>query len=355
MLCHVITYLSALPNTFSFRMQNSPLVLVIGTGSIGERHLRCLQKTARCRLSFCEPMEERRREVATRYGIETELAFPTLEAALSSGQNFTAAVVSAPAPFHIPMGRELAERGIHILMEKPLSLSLDGVEDFRNLIEKKEIVVAIGYTHRAHPGMMRLKEIYDSGEFGQAIEMRIDVGQPFAKIRPAYPDVYFADRAMGGGAIQDMITHFYSVGDWLLGPIDELVTHARHQALPRVEVEDTVHTLALHGKVMATYAQNLTQPQNEATLTLICEQGSIRTDYAKKRISLIREPNGEWEHTPFTLDDIDEIYITQNSAFLDALENKAPVLCTLEEAIRTLRVNLASLKSAETKTWQSLS
>lgn len=336
-------------------MKDKPLVLIIGTGSIGERHLRCLQKTGRCRLSFCEPLEERRRDVAERYGIEESLSFSSLEDALGSGEEITAAVVAAPAPFHIPMGMQLAERGIHILMEKPLSLSLDGVEEFRSFTEEKGIVVAVGYTHRAHPGVIGLRERYDSGIFGRAIEMRVDVGQPFAKIRPAYPDVYFADRAMGGGAIQDMITHFYSVGDWLLGPIDQIVTHARHLALPKVEVEDTVHSLALHGRIMATYALNLTQAQNEVTLTLICERGSIRTQYAKKRISEITEPDGEWQHHSFSLDDIDEIYVTQDSAFLDAIEGRGEVLCSLEEGIRTLRVNLASLESAATTTWQTLS
>lgn len=336
-------------------MKDLPLLLVIGTGSIGERHLRCLQKTGRCRIAFCEPMEARRQEVAARYGVEDSLAFASLDDALKSEEVIKAAVVAAPAPFHIPMGMQLAEQGIHILMEKPLSLSLDGVEEFRDFCEKQNVVVSVGYTHRAHPGIIALKKHYDSGEFGRAIELRVDAGQPFAKIRPAYPDVYFADRAMGGGAIQDMITHFYSVGDWLLGPIDEIVTHARHLALPKVDVEDTVHTLALHGKVMATYALNLTQAQNEVSVTLICERGSIRTEYAKKRVSVITEPDGEWAHSPFSLDDIDELYVTQDSAFLDEIENNGQSLCSLEEAIRTLHVNLASLESATTSTWQTLS
>jgi predicted dehydrogenase len=106
---------------------------------------------------------------------------------------------------------------------------------------------------------------------------------------------------------------------------------------------------------MATYALNLTQAQNEVTLTLICERGSIRTQYAKKRISEITEPDGEWQHHSFSLDDIDEIYVTQDSAFLDAIEGRGEVLCSLEEGIRTLRVNLASLESAATTTWQTLS
>ncbi len=336
-------------------MSSKHKILVIGTGSIGERHLRCLQSTDRCELAFCEPLESRRLEVAGRYGIDSNLAFGSLDEALASAASFDSAVVAAPAPFHIPMGMQLAAAGIHIMMEKPLSLSLEGITEFEDLVNSKEIIVAVGYTHRAHTAMIGLKEKLDSGKFGRPLELRVDLGQPFAVIRPAYADVYFADPKMGGGSIQDMITHFYSIGDWLLGPMDRIVTHAKHQALPRVEVEDTVHSLADHGGVMATYSQNLTQAQNEVTTTVICEGGSIRADYRKKRVSWITEPNGEWNHEPYEMDDIDEIYVRQNNAFLDEVEGKGKSLCSLEEGIRTLKVNLASLKSAETFTWQELS
>lgn len=304
-------------------------------------------------MAICEPMETRRIEVAKQYGIDSSLAFKNLDDALSSS-SFDAAVVAVPAPFHIPMGRQLAEAGIHIMMEKPLSLSLDGVEEFEKLTEENKTVVAIGYTHRAHPAMIGLKARLDSGKFGRPLELRVDLGQPFAVLRPAYSKVYFADRKMGGGAIQDMATHFYSIGDWLLGPINRIVTHAKHMALPGVEVEDTVHSLADHGGIMATYAQNLTQAQNEVTTTVICEHGSIRANYRKKRVSWITEPDGKWNHERYEMENIDEIYVRQNNAFLDAIEGKGRVLCTLEEGIRTLKVNLASFESAETFTWQDV-
>lgn len=143
-------------------MKTPHTVLIIGTGSIGERHLRCLQSTGRCRIAFCEPLEERRKDVAARYGIDEDLTFSSLDEALAPDTPFDAAVVASPAPFHIPMGIRLAERGIHILMEKPLSLSLEGVEEFQNLIREKEIVAAVGYTHRAHPAICGLKEKLDS-------------------------------------------------------------------------------------------------------------------------------------------------------------------------------------------------
>ena len=82
-------------------MDRKHKILVIGTGSIGERHLRCLQTTGRCEMAFCEPMDSRRAEVAERYGIHSDLAFENLDSALAS-TTFDAAVVAAPAPDPAP-------------------------------------------------------------------------------------------------------------------------------------------------------------------------------------------------------------------------------------------------------------
>ena len=264
-------------------------------------------------------------------------------------------MIATPAPTHIPIGIRLAELGIHQLMEKPLSLSLDGVEDYARIVAERGIQVAVGYVHRAHPAVLAMKEAIDSGRFGQPIELSISSGQSFAQLRPAYREVYFARPEMGGGAINDMITHMYNVGDWLAGPIRRIVTDAAHQALDGVTVEDTVHSLTRHaGGAMGTYSLNLYQHPNEVVMTVVCGQGTLRAEYAKSRWSWMTEPNGTWNHEPVDVPERDTIYRIQNAALLDAIEGRGAVLCPLEDAIRTLRVNLASHRSAAETNWQEV-
>ena len=88
-------------------------VLVIGAGSIGERHVRCFLATGRARVSFAELREEPRAEVAQRY--PAARAFDSLEAALDARP--TAAVIATPAPLHVPQATQLAERGVQVLIE----------------------------------------------------------------------------------------------------------------------------------------------------------------------------------------------------------------------------------------------
>src|SRR5437879_1529660 len=99
-------------------------VLIIGVGSIGERHLRCFRSTGRAEVSFVEINAELRQMVAERYRVRS--AYAELETALADRPDM--AVIATPAPLHIPIAIRLAEAGIHLLIEKPLSTNLDGVE-----------------------------------------------------------------------------------------------------------------------------------------------------------------------------------------------------------------------------------
>lgn len=332
-------------------------LLIIGTGSIGERHLRCFHQLERSEgIAFCETHAPRRAEIAERYEIPAALAFPDLDAALASGP-FDAAVIATPAPTHIPIATRLAELGVHLLIEKPLSLTTDGIEGLVGILAEKQLTVAVGYVHRAHPAVEAMKEALDTGRFGRPLQIRTASGQAFATLRPAYRDVYFAKAELGGGAINDMITHFYNLGDWLAGPIRRVMTDADHQILEGVSVEDTVHSLVRQGDdggVMGSYALNLYQHPNEVLITVVCENGTVRAEYAKKRWSWMTEPNGAWHHETVEMPDVDVMYRRQNGAFLDAIEGKGEVLCTLSEAIRTLTVNLASHRSLREGSWQTI-
>jgi len=330
-------------------------LLVIGTGSIGERHLRVFQHLGRCdEIAFCETHPGRRAEIAERYGIPADFAFSDLDSALAGG-TYDIAVVATPAPTHLAIGTRLAERGVHQLMEKPLSLSLDGVEQYARCVAENRLVVAVGYVHRAHPAVSAIRREIASGRYGKVLALTISTGQSFAQIRPAYRDVYFAKPELGGGAINDMITHMYNVGDWFAGPVSRLVTDAARQALEGVTVEDTVHTLTRHeGGAMGTYTLNLYQHPNEVLMTIVCEGGTLRADYANQRWSWMTEPNGTWHHEPVSVPDRDTIYQIQNTAFLDAVSGSGEVLCPLADAIRTLKVNLASHRSAAGTGWENI-
>lgn len=325
-------------------------VLVIGGGSIGERHVRCFQQTGRAEVSLCEINESVRNRVADTYRLAA--SFAEFDTAAESSPDI--AVVCTPAHLHVAMAVKLAEAGVHLLIEKPLSTSLDGIDELQSLVAGKNLVAGVAYVTRAHPALMAMKREIDSGACGRPVQLVAVGGQHFPLYRPAYRATYYTQHATGGGAIQDALTHTVNTAEWLIGPITSLAADAGHQVLDGVEVEDTVHVVARHNNVMASYSLNQHQAPNESSLTVICERGTLRFESHHSRWLTASEPGQEWtvrEHFPLERDDL---FIRQANAFLDSVDATTALACPLNEGLQTLRVNLAILRAVEDRSWQDV-
>lgn len=321
-------------------------VLIIGVGSIGERHLRCFKATGRAEVGLVETNVALRATVAERYAVPAEGVFDSVDAAIAS-KRFALALVATPAQVHIPIALKLVDAGLHTFIEKPLSTSREGIDRLKELVKQRGVIAAVAYTYRAFPALLAMREALHSGRFGKPVQIVAKCGQHFPLYRPAYRDIYYKDRKTGGGAIQDAITHIINAAEWLVGPIDRLIADAAHQVLPGVTVEDTVHIVARHGSVLGSYSLNQHQAPNETTITVVCERGTIRFEAHANRWRWVTEPGGAWHDEESGPLERDSLYIAQAHRFLDAFEGKGTVACTLDEGEQTLRVNLAALASAD--------
>jgi predicted dehydrogenase len=321
--------------------------LIIGAGSIGERHVRCFTATERVDVSICEPNTTVRDAVKSRYGVAH--AFERFDDALTN--QFDLAVVATPAPLHISQSQQLVERGIHPLIEKPLSLKLDGIAELNNAAASRSLTAGVAYPYRAHPAVTAMRNAIASGQFGKPLEVVVVAGQHFPTYRPAYRDIYYRDRAMGGGAIQDALTHMINAVEWIVGPTTRVVADAAHLKLEGVTVEDTAHVLARNGNVATSYVLNQHQPANELTITVICERGQARFEGHRAKWSWITDVDGAWSEEPVTLDR-DTLFRRQADAFLDAIDRQQQPLCSIGDGLATVKTVLAILASLDSMRWE---
>ena len=325
-------------------------VLVVGAGSIGERHVRCFASTGRARVSICEVNPELRSVVAERYSIAE--AFADLDAALAARPEVV--VICTPAHLHVPMALAAVRAGAHVLIEKPLSTSFESVADLMSEAGARRVVAGVAYIYRAHPALVAMRDAIRSGRFGNPVQVVATCGQHFPFYRPAYRTIYYKDRSTGGGAVQDALTHVIDAAEWLVGPVTRLAADIDHQVLEGVTVEDTAHVLTRHGNVMGSFSLNQHQAPNETTLTVNCKRGTARFEYHECRWRWTTEPGAPWTDEAAGPLERDALFIRQADAFLDAAEGKATPLCSLAEARQTLAVNLAILRAAERRTWETI-
>lgn len=325
-------------------------ILIVGGGSIGERHLRCFQRTGRAEVSLCELRPDLREQLTERYHLTQ--TFASVEEALK--EPWDAGVICTPGPWHIPIAVQFAKRDIPVLIEKPLSTTLEGIEEFQRLIEAKHLPVSVAYVLRQHPALAAMKRAVEDARFGRPVEVVMTGGQHFPFYRPAYRDTYYTRHETGGGAIQDALTHSMNAAEWLVGPVTRLVADAEHCVLEGVDVEDTVHILTRHEAVLGSFSLNQHQPPNETTLTVICQRGAVRWESHHSRWLSCGEPGQPWTIEEGFALERDDLFISQANAFLDQLEGSRAPACTLAEALQTLKVNLAALQSWKEKAWVTL-
>jgi len=319
-------------------------ILIIGCGSIGERHLRCFQKTGRCKVSVCDANAALLQEVGARYAVPTFLDF---KVALTS-QRWDALVICTPAQMHLAIAREGAACGAALLIEKPLAVSLDEVGPTRAILSSSGRFNAVAYVYHCFPWVAEARAFLQEGSLGKPLHSSVVAGQHFPTFRPAYRDIYYARHETGGGAIQDALTHLVNAMEWLIGPVTRVFCDSSHQQLEGVTVEDTVNVSARHGEVLASYAMTQFQAPNEAVMQIHCEHGSVKIESHARRWGVLRRGDTDWTwHTTPPLER-DDLFIAQANAFIDGLEGKATPLSTFDEAAQTLRFNIAALRSVST-------
>ncbi len=331
------------------REQKKHRVLVIGGGGIGQIHLHRFQATGRAEMGICEIDDALRSDTASRLGVEH--VYGSLAHALD--EPWDAAVICVPTNLHIPIALRVAAAGIHMLIEKPLAVSQEGVTELMDRARERRLFVSVGYIFRSHPALRGMRKTVRSRHLGKPLQIVLVRGANLAHRRPDYPNIYYADRARGGGAIQDILTHMFNAAEWLVGPITRLTADAAHMSVAHVDVEDTVHVLARHSNVMGCYTLNQHQAPGEFTISVNCEKGTARGEFHRHRWSSMEQPDGDWkEHAP-EVADMEEVFTLQSNAFLDGLEGRDEAPCSLSEARQTLRATLAALASADREgAWQ---
>lgn len=319
-------------------------MLVVGCGGVGERHLRCLQKTNRAEVSVCDLNPGVLERVQRQYHV---IGYDTLEAALAA-KAYDGVIISTPAPTHVTLA--LASMGCDrgLLVEKPLSTTLEGVAALKQEAERRRKLVAVAYVQHFRRNVREVRQLLRRGSLGKALQVAVVSGQNFPEYRPGYKNMYYARREMGGGAIQDSLSHLVNVVELLVGPTTRVYCDAAHKVLEGVIVEDTVGVSARNGDVFCTYSLNQFQSPDETTIHIHCERGSVKIEFHLDLWSVWRRGAVDWELFYTPENNPDEIYVAQANAFVDALSGEQAELCTLEEGLRTLKFNLAAIKSAQT-------
>jgi predicted dehydrogenase len=314
-------------------------ILIAGLGSIGRRHLHNLLALGeqdillyRTHLSTLPEAD------LADLPVETDLA-----AALAHSPQ--AVIVSNPTSLHLDVAIPAAEAGCHLLLEKPVSHSLERVDELQAAVKRGGGQVYVGYQFRFHPGLQQVQRLLTEGAIGRPLSVRAHWGEYLPGWHPweDYRQGYSARADLGGGVIFTLC-HPLDYLRWLFGEVVELWAFAGQIGDLELQVEDIAEiclrfSRGLLGSVHLDYNQ---RPPTHR-LEIIGTQGTLQWDNADGAVRLYRASRGQWEAFPAPEGfERNYLFLAQMRHFLEVASGIATPLCTLEDGIRALQLALAA-------------
>jgi predicted dehydrogenase len=338
-------------------------ILIAGLGSIGRRHFRnlislgekdiVLLRTRRATLSDDE---------LTGFPVET-----SLEGALQKHKP-DAVVVANPTSMHLDVAIPAAEAGCHLLLEKPVSHSLERLDVLQQAAQKSGSRILVGFQFRYHPTLNKAREIIGSGTLGKILTVHAHWGEYLPQWHPweDYRQSYAARTDLGGGVIVTL-THPLDYLRYLLGDVESLWSFNGHISPLEVDVEDVAEIgLKFSSGAVGGVHVNYFQRPPVHRLEIVGTNGTLHWDNADGILHFQKTPApfGSFSDQPpapviesFSPPEgfeRNQLFLAQTRHFMEIVRGEPEPACTLEDGIMALRLALAAYASQESGILQKI-
>ncbi|CAG8087672.1 unnamed protein product [Penicillium olsonii] len=339
-------------------------VAIIGAGLIGPRHAKSVISNPSTELiALVDPMPTGE---ATASDLQTNY-YSSVASLLASPHRPHAAIVCTPNHTHVPVAKELLAGGVHVLLEKPVSDTLEkgrSLLEFAKAPEQAHLKLLVGHHRRFNPYVRVTKSILESGSLGRPIAIN--------GLWTLYkPDLYFApptdwraSNETGGGVIPINLVHDIDLMHHFFGPIVRVTAEPilPQRSSPHNADEGAALTLRFASGVVGTFLVCDATPSPHSFETGTGENPLIPktttggdSDFYRifgsdaslsvpdlTRWSYDTSPEKSWNH-PLT---VDRIPLPDNKApfdlqlahFVDVINGDVEPSCSGEEGLRALVV-----------------
>jgi predicted dehydrogenase len=209
---------------------------LIGCGKVGQTHAAALSTLPASEfVAVCDASPDRAGAFAVRYGTRAY----TEVGAMLAGSAVQAVTIATPHPLHAGAAIEAARTGVHVLIEKPMAVSLADCDAMLAAAREAGVKLGVISQRRLYEPVRRVKAAIDAGKIGRPV---LGVFQMYSWRDPAY---YRSDPwrgrwdTEGGGVLVNQSPHQLDLLQWFLGELEEVSGYWANLNHPGIEVEDT--------------------------------------------------------------------------------------------------------------------
>lgn len=311
-------------------------VLMIGTGSIGRRHmasLRALVPGVRFLV-----LREAGRPQAGADDADAQVV-TTLDAALDSRPDLM--VIASPSALHLRPLLAAIDSATPFYVEKPVVSSAEDLALAQARAARGGLPSnLVGCNLRFLPSLVAMRNIVREGRLGRLARADFEAGQWLPDWRPAqdYRLGYSARRALGGGVLLDLI-HEVDAALWMLGGFDRVAGFAGHTSELDIDSDDSAALLlARDGGPITTIRVDYVSRRPVRRYTLVGDRATLAWDLRAGTLTL-SDPEGEQPVAlPDGAFDVAATYPAAMRELLAAIAEGRPSDQPLEEGLKALAV-----------------
>lgn len=321
-------------------------VLIAGFGSIGRRHYQNLIALGLRDFVFYRSS----RGTIDDDAIQQWPSFTNLQDALACAPDLT--IVANPTALHLHTALQAALANCHLLIEKPLSHSLESCDQLVDLVRNRNLTVLVGCQFRFHPLLMRLREEIAAGRLGEVFGARAEWGEYLPGWHPweDYRRSYSSRDDLGGGVILTLI-HPIDYLYWLFGKVRSVQATTRALAyLATPAGEDSADLLLrFRSGVVAQVHLDYHQRPPVHVLCVWGQSGRVECDFQAGKLQWT-DTDGAVQ-TELAPPDFERntMFVDELRHFLNCVQRKAEPLVPLGDGISVLKIALAAKRQASTE------
>ncbi len=333
---------------------------IIGVGAMGTAHAKYVMDGAvpRCELTAVCDMNGRRLDTYPnpKHYIES------MEM-IRSGE-IDAVLIATPHYYHTTMGIDALSNGLHVLVEKPISVHKADCERLIAAHKNENQVFAAMFNQRTTPVFRKLKQLIEAGELGDIIRVNWIITDWFRT------EAYYASsdwratwKGEGGGVLLNQCPHQLDLMQWLFGMPKKVRAFCEFGSRHDIEVEDQVTAyMEFPGGVSGVFIASTGEAPGTNRLEIACERGKVVLENGKLTWTRTEQMVSEFSKTSplgFALPDFwnvdipvsssgpQHLGITQN--FVDAILDGTPLIAPAEEGINSVELANAMIYSSLTE------
>jgi predicted dehydrogenase len=334
---------------------------LIGVGKMGLSHYAILGANERVEVAAaCDSAGYITSTLRKQTGVET---FKDFRRMLDSTL-LDCVFVATPTSTHYTAASEALERGLHVFVEKPLSLNPQDSKALVELAKTKSLANQVGYHNRFIGTFRETRRLVRAGALGEVYHIS---GSAFGQVvvRPKSGSTWRSKKSEGGGCLHDYTSHLIDLMNFVVGP-PEQVLGAHLRRIYSSDVEDAVYATLLYpngasGQVETNWSDD-SHRKMSTTITVFGTKGKIIADRQDCRVYLRQGEEFEQYPAGWTFRYITDLqepvafylrgeeFTAQIDAFLAAVEARtAEHENSFASAYETDRVIDQIISSAEVK------